>query len=263
MSLLDLLGITRIYKDGVEALTRKAINFTGSVTVTDDPINGRTNVAIGGGGGGGETLAGDVSGTLDATLIEYIQGHPIGAYAPNTGDVLTFDGTGWAPVAPGGGGGGGGGGDVAPDTRVFGPYSFVNQRDPFGTPVDTWHFDANNGPAFSNVNNGKIIIPLDALLTHGRTLTQVNVRVRPGSAGGGGARMLAQLVRYDVMTNYGGGVILGAVYSDTTDVLQTLAFAPGATIDLTQYSYAVALYASGSAASSADAYFGGNIVSPA
>jgi hypothetical protein len=48
VSLLDLLALQRIYHNGVELFRRRSLNFTGG-TVTDDPTNDRTNIALGGG----------------------------------------------------------------------------------------------------------------------------------------------------------------------------------------------------------------------
>jgi hypothetical protein len=65
--MLDLLGVTRIFRNGVEQLTRKAINFVGTgVIVTDDPANNRINVEIDGGGGG--TGDGTVTGPETSTV---------------------------------------------------------------------------------------------------------------------------------------------------------------------------------------------------
>lgn len=44
-------------------------------------------------------LTGDVSGTQAATVVDKIKGVEIDATAPNTGEVLKFDGTKWAPAA--------------------------------------------------------------------------------------------------------------------------------------------------------------------
>lgn len=53
MSLLDLIGLNRIFKNGVPVNpTRKILNFIGA-TVEDDPANDRTNITVGAGGGGG------------------------------------------------------------------------------------------------------------------------------------------------------------------------------------------------------------------
>lgn len=47
MSLLDsLFGIQRVFGNGVEAISRKAIDFVGDVEISDDSVNGRTRVLI-------------------------------------------------------------------------------------------------------------------------------------------------------------------------------------------------------------------------
>lgn len=54
MSLLDLLGVNRIFKAGKPVdPTRKILNFIGDVTIVDNPGSLRTDITIGAGGGGG------------------------------------------------------------------------------------------------------------------------------------------------------------------------------------------------------------------
>jgi hypothetical protein len=59
----DIAGIRKIYDSGgVQAVLRKALGFSSDFTVTDDPANGRTLIALaspGGAGGGGTFNAGD------------------------------------------------------------------------------------------------------------------------------------------------------------------------------------------------------------
>lgn len=50
-------------------------------------------------------LAGDISGQGDAVSVDKLKGTPISSTAPTTGQVLTFDGSQWTPMAGGGGGG--------------------------------------------------------------------------------------------------------------------------------------------------------------
>jgi len=54
------------------------------------------------------TLSGDVTNTGTAVTVAKIQGSPVSASAPGSGQVLTWDGTQWAPAQGTGGGGGGG-----------------------------------------------------------------------------------------------------------------------------------------------------------
>ncbi|UUV22266.1 hypothetical protein [Paenimyroides aestuarii] len=44
-------------------------------------------------------LAGDVTGTLGANVVEKIQGIPVATTAPNNNQVLTYNGTAWTPAA--------------------------------------------------------------------------------------------------------------------------------------------------------------------
>jgi hypothetical protein len=52
-------------------------------------------------------LTGDVSGGLHSTSVDKLKGNAVSATAPTSGQVLTWDGTQWAPAASTGGGGGG------------------------------------------------------------------------------------------------------------------------------------------------------------
>lgn len=52
-------------------------------------------------------LAGDVSGGLHTTSVDKIKGSAVATTAPASGQVLTWDGSAWAPATPSTGGGGG------------------------------------------------------------------------------------------------------------------------------------------------------------
>jgi hypothetical protein len=52
-------------------------------------------------------ITGDVSGGLHSTKVEKLQNNAVAATAPTSGQVLTWDGSQWAPAASTGGGGGG------------------------------------------------------------------------------------------------------------------------------------------------------------
>ena len=49
---------------------------------------------------------GDVTGTYASLVVARLQGQPLAAAAPLSGQVLTFDGAAWMPAAPTTGGGG-------------------------------------------------------------------------------------------------------------------------------------------------------------
>jgi hypothetical protein len=61
-----------------------------------------TGHAHAGSGGSGTpiTLLGDVTGTNAASVVGKLQTHPVGAGAPNVGDLLIWDGSAWTPTAP-------------------------------------------------------------------------------------------------------------------------------------------------------------------
>jgi len=52
-------------------------------------------------------ITGDVSGGLHSTSVDKLKGNAVAATAPTSGQVLTWDGSQWAPAASTGGGGGG------------------------------------------------------------------------------------------------------------------------------------------------------------
>lgn len=52
-------------------------------------------------------LTGDVTGTLSTTSVDKIKGSAVATTAPTSGQVLTWNGTAWAPATPSTGGGGG------------------------------------------------------------------------------------------------------------------------------------------------------------
>lgn len=52
-------------------------------------------------------LTGDVSGGVHSTSVDKLKGQPVATTAPTNGQVLTWDGTQWAPANSTGGGGGG------------------------------------------------------------------------------------------------------------------------------------------------------------
>ena len=67
-------------------------------------------------------LTGDVSGGLHTTSVDKLKGQPVASTTPTSGQVLTWDGTAWAPATNSTGGGGGANGltyylreDVAAD----------------------------------------------------------------------------------------------------------------------------------------------------
>jgi hypothetical protein len=92
MSMLDLLGLNRIFKAGTEVKpTRKILNFIGDgVTITDDEANKRTNITIDGGGGSGD---GTVTGPETSTA-----GH-VATYAGADGTELADGGVALADLA--------------------------------------------------------------------------------------------------------------------------------------------------------------------
>lgn len=65
---------------------------------------------------------GDLGGTYPDPDVVALQGNPVGATAPSNGDVLTWNGTTWAPAA------GGGGGFTEPVTFTQ-PFAILNDGD--------------------------------------------------------------------------------------------------------------------------------------
>jgi len=52
----------------------------------------------GSGGGGPVALGGDLSGDTSTAVVEGLQGNPVGATAPNSGEALLWDGASWEPT---------------------------------------------------------------------------------------------------------------------------------------------------------------------
>jgi hypothetical protein len=52
-------------------------------------------------------ITGDVSGGIHSTSVDKLKGQPVASTTPTSGQVLTWNGTQWAPAASTGGGGGG------------------------------------------------------------------------------------------------------------------------------------------------------------
>ena len=61
------------------------------------------------------SAGGDVSGTLTSTTVNKLQNRPLSGTTPTNGQVLTWDGSQWTPLAPSGGGTGGTGGPNSVD----------------------------------------------------------------------------------------------------------------------------------------------------
>lgn len=78
MSWLDKffnVGIVTVQIAGTPMPAERAINFTSGVTATDDPTNGRTNLAVSGGGGGGSgyaTIEGNGSAVTQRATVNFI-----------------------------------------------------------------------------------------------------------------------------------------------------------------------------------------------
>jgi hypothetical protein len=112
----DGVGLSKKYAlvDGSNAIGTWPIGITGNAgTVTngvyttgDQTIGGNktfSNPIVGSvtGSAAGFTgsLGGDVTGTQGSTTVSKLQGVPLSGAAPSAGQVLTFNGTSWAPAA--------------------------------------------------------------------------------------------------------------------------------------------------------------------
>ena len=100
-------------------------------------------------------LAGDVTGGVYATSVGKIQGQPVASTTPTSGQVMTWDGSQWAPAASTGGGGGGANGltyylnqDTAADSPTTNLPGTPKQ---LGRSADTTQTTAASGTLTSGV----------------------------------------------------------------------------------------------------------------
>lgn len=101
------------------------------------------------------TAQGDVTGTYDALQVGGIQGRPVDGAAPNTGDVLKWDGNKWAPDVDVSGGGGSGAWSSA-GNNIF--YNTGNVGIGANSPQEKLHvvgsiLQETNGNAFIDIKN--------------------------------------------------------------------------------------------------------------
>jgi hypothetical protein len=91
------------------------------------------------------TLAGDVTGDSSATVVGQLQGYPVSATAPASGEVLEWDGSAWTPTALGGGTG-----DVVQsnyNTLTNSPLTYTSLRGT--TQAPTWRMERSSGTGAS------------------------------------------------------------------------------------------------------------------
>ena len=104
----DQIRITRIRSQPVSASipnTGQVLTFDGTEWVATDHIHSTPSDPIPAhvantSAHDKQIIAGDVTGTLDKTHIALLQGKSVNAPAPNSGQVLTFDGTQWTASTP-------------------------------------------------------------------------------------------------------------------------------------------------------------------
>ena len=88
------------------------------------------------------TLAGDVTGQSDATVVEAIQGYAVSSTAPGSGEVLEWDGSAWTPTALGGGTG-----DLSKNVANAGITTWTSLRTASTAP--SWRMERSLGTAGS------------------------------------------------------------------------------------------------------------------
>ncbi|MGB3466288.1 MAG: hypothetical protein WBA74_13505 [Cyclobacteriaceae bacterium] len=68
------------------------INVTGNVITNTGDTDGSDDIVV------SSEAAGDVSGTFSTTVVEGLQGNPVSATLPSTGQVLKWNGSAWEPA---------------------------------------------------------------------------------------------------------------------------------------------------------------------
>jgi hypothetical protein len=88
------------------------------------------------------TLAGDVTGPSDTTVVEAIRGYAVSATAPGSGEVLEWDGSAWTPTALSAGSG-----DLSKNVANTGITTWTSLRTASTAP--TWRLERSLGTAGS------------------------------------------------------------------------------------------------------------------
>jgi len=88
------------------------------------------------------TLAGDVTGLSDATVVEAIQGYAVSSTAPGSGEVLEWDGSAWTPTALSAGSG-----DLSKNVANTGITTWTSLRTASTAP--SWRLERSLGTAGS------------------------------------------------------------------------------------------------------------------
>ena len=89
--------IGKIKGKSVAGLPDASVTPSATQMVVFNPSSNRYELAAIPSGGGATALSGDVNGSPAANTVSKIQGKPVSAAQPATNDVLTWDGSNWAP----------------------------------------------------------------------------------------------------------------------------------------------------------------------
>lgn len=111
------------------------------------------------------TPAGDVTGTVAASIVGKIQGRDVSNTAPNTGDALIWNGTAWVPSVV----------SISPTTQYYSidPSSFQALEPNGNNNSILGLFSSDNTYTFARGNSREIIAPIE--LPHGATIQNVTL----------------------------------------------------------------------------------------
>lgn len=243
MSLLDLLSVTQILRDGIALpFARKTLNLIG-FTVEDDPANKRINIT---GGGGPDVVrytdGGDIQPGELGPVVQSIGEVLVDTSGGAIGQVLTLVAT--APnrrlaLAAVSSGGGGTGNVVGPDASSAGHLpAFADEAGKVLVDSGTSAADLTDYTTYVNARVTTLAMTVSTgdatTLAAAKTYTDDAISAIPPSSGGGGtgdvvgpaSAVNARLAAFDGVT----GKLLADSGHSAADILSTISSGDSATL---------------------------------